>query len=301
MNGLGLLRQASSNVQLWLVLLAIIATSITFFNPKISRDKNRYNYLFIVDITQSMNTRDYTVPGMPSDRLSFVKQVLNKNLSSFSCGSRMGLGVFSNKEALILFEPIDICKNFPILADAISHLDWRMAWAANSNIRRGLYNSILRAADLPDPPHLVFMTDGEPTIEEYYPAPLERLPKTAKGLIIGIGGHTPAPIPKLDQDNIVADYWRADQIQYSPGRKKDVGKDNYYLSTVDEANLRNLALLTGLQYHRLDTPEDFQQILLADEFATKQPVMTDIRWAFALIAMFFILVSYFVRLGPRSD
>lgn len=298
-----LLKRAFSNPRVWLAFAAVLVVAATFLEPKVRLLKNTYRYLFILDITQSMNTQDYAVPGMPSDRLSFVKQALRNTLPEFPCGSQIGLGIFSNKETLLLFEPIEVCENFSILDDVISHIDWRMAWAAESNIRRGLYSSIRTVVRLAEKPHLVFMTDGEPTIEDYHPAPLKRHAGKTKGIVVGVGGQTPAPIPKLDQENTLIGYWKSEEISILQNHSSASGnEDGYYLSTVDEANLRNLAALTKLHYHRLETPDGLKQVLLADEFADKQSVMTDIRWIFALTALVLVFVDYAttLRTSPGS-
>lgn len=287
------LKKPFANKQVWLIILAILMVLVTFFNPSINARRNTYNYLVIVDITQSMNTRDYTSRDMPADRLSFVKATLKKILPAFPCGSAMGLGIFANKKTLLLFEPIEICSNYAVLDDTLSHIDWRMAWAGDSNVRRGLYRALVATTKLSKHPHLIFFSDGESTIDDDYPAPLNRLADKAGGIIIGVGGRTPTPIPKLDQDNMLTGYWKREEIsnlQFS--RQEKDRHSNHYLSSVDETNLKHLANLSNLHYHRLESSENLIEILISDQFAVPQSVNLDIRWLCALVALMLLLTIY---------
>ena len=296
------LKRGILNPSAWMLMFAAIATLVTFYDPTIELEQNTYNYVVIFDITQSMNTHDYKVDGMPPDRLSFAKKTLRNTLQDIPCGSQIGLGIFSNKEILLLFNPIEVCKNFSILDDVIAHIDWRMTWAAQSNIRRGLYNSLRTLSRLPEKPHIVFMTDGESTVQDFRPAPFHRLSKKIKGMIIGVGGHIPTPIPKLDQENTLMGYWKKEEISILHHTPDESGSDTgYYLSTVDQTHLQNLATLTGLHYYHLETIEHFKQALFVDEFATKRRVNDDIRWVFGLLAMTLVLATYLPNLLVRKN
>lgn len=52
---------------LWLALLALL---VSMGNPEISMPRDIRNYLFVVDITQSMNVRDMQVDGVAASKLA---------------------------------------------------------------------------------------------------------------------------------------------------------------------------------------------------------------------------------------
>jgi mxaL protein len=65
----------------------------------------------------------------------------------------------------------------------------------------------------------------------------------------------------------------------------------YYLSRLDEQGLRQLAQATGLDYHRLETPQALEQALLVDNLAARRVVASDIRWVLALAALVLLLLT----------
>lgn len=73
-----------------------------------------------------------------------------------------------------------------------------MAWEGDSHVALGLYSAIALAAPLDA--DLIFLTDGQ----EAPPLPHSGLPPFAgekgkvRGLIVGVGGAEPAPIPRFD-------------------------------------------------------------------------------------------------------
>jgi mxaL protein len=116
-----------------------------------------FNYVFVIDITQSMNARDYHVTDLPADRLSVVKQSIKHALQKLPCDSKASLGLFTNKNMFMLFEPLEICQHYNVLEQSLMKIDWRMAWAADSHIARGIYTSIKEINRMEDKPRLVFL------------------------------------------------------------------------------------------------------------------------------------------------
>lgn len=51
------------------LFLAVIFLVIAIINPSIPITKNIYNYIFIVDISQSMNTEDMTINNKKVSRM----------------------------------------------------------------------------------------------------------------------------------------------------------------------------------------------------------------------------------------
>jgi mxaL protein len=301
-------RPLNRGYRFWLPLLALVVLLFTYARPALPIKQNVYHYLFLIDITQSMNARDYHIEGMPADRLSVVKEALRRVLQDLPCGSRVGLGLFTTKNIMLLFEPLEVCRHFAVIDDVIAHVDWRMAWSADSNIERGLYTAIQKIKKLADQTRLVFLTDGEQTINELHRPPLAKVANTVQGLIVGVGELKPVPLPKLDQENRMIGYWQRSEVKRldrRPPTDRAAMKQNdrIYRSQLHEAELQQLAGTLGLRYHRLVTVERFSEALRSTDMAEQRVVATDIRWLLGLSALILIVAAYFpdlMRKAPRS-
>lgn len=142
---------------------ALLAVFAALFRPSLPLSRETYRYLFVLDITQSMNAQDYHVPGLPSERLGYAREAIRQILRQLPCGSAAGLGLFTTQSVQILFEPIEVCEHLAVIEDTLSHVDWRMAWAGDSHVAQGLY-AVLRELQRRDPrSRLVFFTDGQET------------------------------------------------------------------------------------------------------------------------------------------
>ena len=114
---------------------------------------------------------------------------------------------------MVLIAPLEICANFRELTSVLEGIDGRMAWAGRSEVAKGIGWAIRLAAALPDQPALVFVSDGHeapPLHPAHRPAFGE--PGTIAGLLVGVGGAAPVPIPKLDPDGRRLGFWRADEV-----------------------------------------------------------------------------------------
>lgn len=290
----------------WLLLLAAITLALTLVKPTLALRKNVHRYLIIIDVTQSMNARDYYQPGMPPDRLSFVKAAIQRSLPDFPCGSEVGLAIFANRGIHLLFEPLEICDHFGIIDNVISHIDWRMAWAGDSNIARGLYRGIKDTIRLGENTRLAFFTDGEQTVKELHSPPLRKYLGEVAGLIIGVGSLTPSPLPKLDiENNTVVGHWRDDEVgnvlsavgshalpKKQSHNNREPEKIPLYLSMLHELKLKQLATMTGLDYHRLQSSDGLSQAMRSKNFSEVQTVKSDIRWILALTALLLVLATW---------
>ncbi|MGH8613705.1 MAG: vWA domain-containing protein [Gammaproteobacteria bacterium] len=325
-----------SDLRLWCLLGALLALALVFAFPRIAAERSVFSYLFIVDITRSMNTMDYELKGRPASRLEFVKNALREVLPRLPCGSRVGLGLFTEREPAILFRPVETCGNYSAIDEAIARIDWRMAWAADSNIAQGLYNTIKLLKGLKG--HVVFMTDGHeaPPINPRYRSDFKDLanesegarilakmkpssrprsvdkPGTFKGLIVGVGGYRPTPIPKFNEAGEQVGFYGADELPHAsrfglpaedpaqiPGydaRNAPFGSEaavgNEHLSSVREAHLQELAAKTGLVYHHLDNANTLNDALQQSAFAERITTAADIRWIPALAALVILVFLY---------
>jgi mxaL protein len=135
-----------------------------------------------------------------------------------------------------------------------------------------------------------------------------------KGVIVGVGGLQPMPIPKLDHDGRLLGYWQPHEVmqvdRYSLGRggtevggEQMVGVDSSnvmqriqagseHLSSLHETYLQQLAGETGLGYHRLRDAAGLTTALTAAELAHTESAATDLRWLLALLALLLVLSLY---------
>jgi mxaL protein len=271
---------------------ACILLAFGLGRPSVEWAKPVYRYLFVIDITQSMNARDYHLEGLPADRLGFTKAAIRQALHALPCGSEVGVGLFTTRNSQVLFEPLEICQHFPLIADVLEHIDWRMAWAADSYITRGVYTGLREAIARGKDTRLVFFSDGQQFPPEPEP-PFDGEPGEPGGLIVGVGGSQPVPIPRLDKNGNPQGFWEyVDLRDWLPPAEMPLETSNYYLSRLDEAALRHIADVTGMAYHRLEAPEGLSKALLDKNLAAARVVEMDIRPILALLSLVLLVMAY---------
>ncbi len=265
---------------------AALLVAACLWRPEFTVPRPVYRYMLVFDITQSMNTPDYHLDGLPKDRLGFAKEAVRQTLHELPCGSEVGLGLFTTQTAHFLFEPLEICAHFSVIDDVLAHLDWRMAWSADSHIEMGLYHAI-RELHKHDPSiRLVFLTDGQETPPQALRPQYDGKPGAVSGALIGVGGSTPAAVPRYDRENQLLGYWENADIEKPPVsttvysekvETRQLPNEGLYLSWLDEPHLKALSAVTGLTYQRLETPARFTAFLTAPAFAELRPTRTDMR------------------------
>ena len=288
--------------QLWMLVLPLFLFGIAIFKPTLPMQRSLFNYVFVVDITQSMNARDYHVTDLPADRLSFVKQSIKHALQKLPCDSEVSLGIFTSKNIFLLFEPLEICQHYSVLEQSLEKIDWRMAWAADSHIARGLYTSIKEISQMEDKPRLVFFTDGQQTPLNIKEPFFLLKPGVVQGLIVGVGNLQPVPIPRLDINNIPQGYWQIEEAEsVSAYEAKQGTSGGNYMSSVQEQEIQRLAGITGLEYHHLETPEQLSLSLLRPELSQSGKVATNISGVFIALALILFLMPYFFKPGKNFN
>lgn len=288
----------------WRLLSALLALTITLgvlFKPEATLPRRVFRYTFVIDITQSMNARDYHLAGYPEDRLGFSKAAVLEALHELPCGSEVGLGLFTTQSVHFLFEPLEVCRHFSVIDDALRHIDWRMAWSADTHVEIGLYHAIREQLKKDASTRLVFLTDGQETPPQNVRPQYDNPPHALKGLIIGVGGQTPVSIPRYDRENNLQGIWENADIEKPPisstvySEKVEVRTlptEGPYLSWMDEAHLKGLAATTGLGFYSLTTPDGLIKRLLDDDLAELRPALTDLRVWWGLGAVIFFVIAY---------
>lgn len=312
--------------RLLLLASASILLALTFVAPRMSVTRIGVDALAVVDITGSMNTRDYSVNARPASRLEFVKSALRNTVANLPCPSRIALGVFSERRPFLLFEPIDACGDFAPLETAIQALDWRMAWEGDSRISAGLFRAIDMARGLKA--DLLFITDGQeaPPLPASGGGAFDGRRGEVRGLIVGVGGYELSPIPKYDDRGREIGFHGADEVPHESrfglppeGAEQREGYNarnapfgatvaagTEHLSSVREAYLKGLSEQTGLTYVHLESSDGLAKALA--DAATPRPrgASLDLRpifgaAAFACLLALFIAAPLHEWLSARKE
>jgi mxaL protein len=293
----------AQRTQLLLLLLAGALLAATFARPTLQLKRPTYRYLFVFDITQSMNVMD--VPADPSlTRLQYAKATAQTSLADMPCGTEIGLALFTGHRAFLMITPVEICANYRELSTMLSSIDWRMTWEARSEVAKGLFKSIELLKLFQERTRLVFLTDGHeaPPINPDVPPQFAGERGAIKGLLVGVGGDLPVPIPKLDDSGAQKGVWKADEVlQVDTFRAEHDARDGTpalnagteHLSSLRESYLQMLADKTGLTYHRLVGARDLSGLLESRALGILKVTTADLRWLLALVA----LVAFLAALG----
>ncbi|MCJ8144055.1 VWA domain-containing protein [Ancylobacter sp. A5.8] len=292
----------------WLLVLALALTLAAIGAPRLTMAREARDLILVIDVTGSMNVRDGRPGGPPATRLSQAKEGARRLLAGLPCQSRLGLGIFTERRSFLLFEPAEVCENFSAIDGAIDDLDWRMAWEGDSYVARGVHGAIAMAQGLGA--DLVFLTDGHeapPLAGGELPA-FDGEPGKVAGVLVGVGGTEPSPIPKFDRDGReVGFYGESDVPQenrsgpppadapsragYNPrnapwGGEAATGTE--HLSAMRAEHLRAIAAQTGLGYAALSTPATVISAVEAGTRARPVEVRVDtsaLPAAFALLSL----------------
>jgi len=309
-----------------LMAAALLLLAICLASPHATLPERVYDWFIVLDITQSMNVRDYTDEYNNSrsiSRLELAKQSIRQSLRNLPCGSQVALGFFTERETLNIVRPLEVCAHFSALDQTVSRMDWRMAWAADSFIAHGIYSAIEQAPKLGQNMHVAFITDGNqaPPVDVKYMPTFAGKPGNVQGYLFGAGKTALSPIPKLDEHDNITGYWDQEEVMqfgtfgmaevlsvlameghqasrnagHSPGATL---LENAHLSGLDESNLQRLSKTTGLEYLRLDHSQTLAHQLTASRMATWRSADTDLRpWlaapALILLIAFFIPIPIF--------
>ncbi|MDO9162881.1 MAG: VWA domain-containing protein [Methylococcaceae bacterium] len=295
------------------LILALLAMTALFMFPSREQKSPVYNLTFIIDITRSMNATDYQQDDQAVSRLETVKQNLRQLLSKLPCQSKVGLGLFTERRSTLLFEPLEVCSAFGEIDSAINAVDWRMAWAADSNISKGLFSTLEMLQK--NNSAIIFISDGQeaPPINPKYQPDFSTVVGKVKGMIVGAGGLQAVPIPKFDANGKQTGFYSAEDVPH----RSSFGESNLdpasiegynarnapfgssatsgteHLTALQETYLQQLAAQSGLAYTRLSDTDNLYQALQNSQLATSQIAQVDIRWRMASLALLLLTAVYF--------
>lgn len=262
---------------------ALVLAGIAALQPEVRAERPTYDVIGFVDITGSMNARDYRENGAPQSRIDAVKRRLPEAIGRLPCGSRFGLGVFSERRVFLLFEPMDVCGDFAAIEGAIRGLDWRMAWEGDSRVGDGIQKAIDMAK--PIGADVMFLTDGQeaPPMRADFGQSFEVEKGKVKGLLVGVGGTDLVQIPKYDDFGRESGFFEMSDVPqasrlgpppeggenlsgYNARNNPfgDMPEGEEHLTSVKEEHLRQIGSETGLGYVRFDRPEALAEAIEAN-------------------------------------
>ena len=248
--------------------LSIIFLILGLINPKVTIKRDIHNYIFVVDISQSMLTKDMSIEGQKVSRLDYSKKLLQGVMDQLPCKTNVSIGMFAGVSVAATYTPINICDNYSAVNSTIQHLDWRSVWSGNSRIREGLSNLARLIRSFPQSARVVFLTDGEeaPRLHTFNTRDLSQFQGEADWLMVGIGSEEGSAIPKYDSENQLIGFWSVDSFALQPGiaqiSESNIGARNdsiafsesdRYVSKLNEKYLIEITSMIKGQYIKGDS------------------------------------------------
>jgi mxaL protein len=291
-------------------VLAMALLLPVFLAPSLALPGATYSYLFMVDISESMNVRDVPGGGTDESRLERAKSAVVTTLAALPCGSRVAIGLFAGSDALVLFEPIEVCRHYPAIEQLVRGIDWRMAWDGDSRIEAGVLAALREAGQRGL--DLVFFSDGDeaPHVVVPHMADLLAVQGKVKGFVVGVGGPEPKPVPRLDADNNVSGYWTAvDAVRegFYPNLSELVKDDKTardlertdafsevreHKSALDEEYLKLVGGSAGLRYIAATSAREVAASVADAAIARHEKAERDMRLVFGLSSALCVLVGW---------
>jgi mxaL protein len=248
--------------------LSIVFLILGLINPKVSIERDIHNYIFVVDISQSMLTKDMSIEGQKVSRLDYSKKLLQGIMDQLPCKTNVSIGMFAGVSVAATYTPINICDNYSAINSTIQHLDWRSVWSGNSRIREGLSNLARLIRSFPQSARVVFLTDGEeaPRLHTFNTRDLSQFQGETDWLMVGIGSEEGSAIPKYDSENQLIGFWSIDSFALQPGiaqiSESNIGARNdsiafsesdRYISKLNEKYLIEITSMIKGQYIKGDS------------------------------------------------
>jgi mxaL protein len=286
--------------------LAFLLLVAAVFKPMLPVPRNIYSYMFVVDISQSMNTKGMFWRGTETTRIEYTKAMLHDMISTLPCGSKVGLSAFAGFTVAALYTPIEVCDNYDAIQDTVSHLEWRMAWSGNSRIRESAESISRLLRTLPEPAQVIFFTDGEeaPHLHAFNTRDLSSF-QGGGWLVVGIGSLNPYPIPKMDEKNTIIGYWSAENFTMQPGIAQisqqnlgnrddnvSVSENDRYQSRLDEEYLKQFTGEIHSEYVRGDSEPNIKAAMQRLKPSKRDFSPMQIDWLLGLLAIALIISAY---------
>ena len=277
-----LLNFITTKKELIVFLLSIFLCLVAISNPVINIKKTITSYMFVVDVSQSMNAKDLTHNDKIISRINYTKLLLKKIINESDCGSFFSINIFAADNVASIIEPVEKCKNYDELIDTIDKLEWRMAWKGNSRITFGVKSAAKMQDSLNFPSKILFFTDGDeaPKVNAINKVNLDNFNLGNEIIFVGIGGDKKVPVPRYNSRNMLVGFWGSDIYDSLPGatgsRNIDSGKDDpdpsvasaeydRYLSKLYEEYLLGITSQINAKYFKGDFSTKFIKSILKNK------------------------------------
>jgi mxaL protein len=290
-----------------LLLLTFVSLLLALYNPSIPITKNIYNYIFIVDISQSMNTKDMSIDNNEVSRIDYTKTMVSNLLERLPCKSKVSIGMFAGVSVAATYTPIEVCKNFSVINSTIDNLDWRSTWSGNTRIRESMVNLARLIRSFPESAQVIYFTDGEeaPKLHVFNTRDLSQFQGGNDWLLVGVGSAKGTPIPKYDSKNQLIGYWSNESFALQPGiaqiSQSNIGtrsnkiafsESDRYLSKLDEKYLIDLSNEIKGNYVRGDNIDNILAAMEKQKPSWRDQTILPLRYFFIVIALIFFLMRF---------
>tara|TARA_B100000780_G_scaffold276989_1_gene246717 strand:- start:199 stop:1170 length:972 start_codon:yes stop_codon:yes gene_type:complete len=303
-----IIKKLKGDKNLLMLLLAVLSIAVAIANPSIPFKRDIYNYIFVVDISQSMNTEDMMYDNKKVSRLDYTKSTLRKVLEQLPCKTKVSIGMFAGVSVAATYTPIEVCRNFSAINTTIDHLDWRSTWSGNTRIRESLVNLARLIRSFPESAQVIYFTDGEeaPRLHVFNSRDLTKFQGGNDWLFIGIGSDDGAPIPKYDSHNQLIGYWANDSFALQPGiaqisqgnigTRNDsvaIGESDRYISKLDEEYLLAISKEINGSYMKGDSAANILTEMKKQKAAWRDQSQLPLRDFFASLALVLFSLRFF--------
>ncbi len=304
-----------------LLLLGWLFLILSVFKIEIDLPKPSDSFLFVIDTTMSMNANDMQKDSENISRIDYVRSVLTSAIKDFSCGTEVGLGIFAGYQTTILYEPVEVCNNYSEIIKSINYVNTKMIWAGDSEVSKGIYNSLKLVKKINPNIRLIFLTDGHeaPPISPLYRPQYNGKKGEVSGILFGVGGSKLVSIPKMNAEGDFSGQWQqSDVLQIDPfslGRKgsddseKLVNESNVkvdpktilalqatpgkeHLTQQKKLYLKLLSNELKLDFSELKTTESFVNTLEEMPFTEWRYTKTNLSPFFAFLSLLFLVFSF---------
>lgn len=239
-----------------IMLTALFLVMVALWLPSVKREVKIMDAMFVIDITDSMNVEDMLLDGNPVSRVIWARELVRLTLQDMPCGSHAGLAVFSQARSLILLNPVEVCSCYHTLTLMLNKVHPYMAWKRSSEVSKAVYTAIRQVKNINPQPSIVFFTDGHeapPLNEKLFPKFVGK-PGEVRGLMVGVGGNKPMPIPKSNKDGEIEGFWEENEVMHQSVYASDDAdtviqqQRTEHLSSHKKAHLQTLADRVGFNY-----------------------------------------------------
>lgn len=291
-------------------MLALLAQVPVWFAPQMSLDSVVQDTLFVIDISESMNVQDVDYPRPHTSRLTLAKEAVKQSMAGLPCGSRVSLALFAGEEAVVLFEPLEVCRHFPAMEQVLSRLNTQMRWVGDSWLVRALSSAIQEAEKRKL--NLVMVTDADEMPHHATPriTDLITFQGKIKGALWGVGGEALQPVPKLNGNGQIIAYWTPEEAviqgnypnllayvkELPEGARAPEGmlaEVSEHLSAFNRTLMQTIAETLKIRFVKINHPNDalsaMQDISLQKQARAKR----DARWIGGMLAFCLVLLGWF--------